>query len=50
LLGLSADRAKRVSPRNPGTKVYHWTNRARPMRRKRFGDQRINPFGVGAEG
>jgi Tfp pilus assembly protein PilF len=47
LLGLSLDgRAVRAVGR--GAKHYHWQV-VRPRAAKAFGDQRVNPFGVGGE-
>ncbi len=47
LLGLSAD-GRVAQARSEATKAYHW-QRVRPGAAESFGDQRINPFGVGGE-
>lgn len=47
LLGLSAD-GRVLQARSEATKAYHW-QRVRPSAAESFGDQRINPFGVGGE-
>ncbi len=47
LLGLSAE-GQSVQAVNQGTKNYHWQV-IRPHAAETFGDQRINPFGVGGE-
>jgi len=45
LLGLSAD-GEPILAGNRGTKDYHWQI-VRPHAAQAFGDQRINPFGIG---
>jgi len=47
LLGLSQD-GQAIQALNRGTKNYHWQV-VRPRAAQAFGDQRINPFGVGGE-
>lgn len=47
LLALSAD-GEALDGANRGTKKYHWQV-IRPHAAQAFGDQRINPFGVGGE-
>jgi hypothetical protein len=47
LLGLSED-GQAVQAINQGSKNYHWQV-VRPRAAQAFGDQRINPFGVGGE-
>jgi tetratricopeptide (TPR) repeat protein len=47
LLGLSADGAA-VEAINRSSRGYHWQV-VRPRAAQAFGDQRINPFGVGGE-
>jgi tetratricopeptide (TPR) repeat protein len=45
LLGLSRD-GQALQAENRGTKDYHWQT-VRPHAANAFGDQRVNPFGVG---
>jgi tetratricopeptide (TPR) repeat protein len=47
LLGLSDD-AQAIHAQNRSTKDYHWQI-VRPHAAQAFGDQRINPFGIGGE-
>jgi VCBS repeat protein/ASPIC/UnbV protein len=47
LLGLSDD-GQALQAINRGTRNYHWQI-VRPRAAQAFGDQRINPFGVGGE-
>src|SRR5882672_7024454 len=47
LLGLAAD-GQAVQGVNRGERKYHWQI-VRPRAAEAFGDQRINPFGVGGE-
>src|SRR4030095_16153141 len=47
LLGLS-DEGTALEARNRGTRDYHWQI-VRPRAVQAFGDQRINPFGIGGE-
>ncbi len=47
LLGLSED-GQALQAINHGSKNYHWQV-VRPRAAQAFGDQRINPFGVGGE-
>jgi len=47
LLGLSGD-GRGIRAENQGTRNYHWQI-VRPRAAQAFGDQRINPFGVGGE-
>jgi Flp pilus assembly protein TadD len=47
LLGISED-GQAVQAINHGSKNYHWQV-VRPRAAQAFGDQRINPFGVGGE-
>ena len=47
LLGLSED-GQPVQAINHGSKNYHWQV-IRPRAAQAFGDQRINPFGIGGE-
>jgi Tfp pilus assembly protein PilF len=47
LVGLSDD-GQSVQAMNQGAKNYHWQV-IRPRAAQAFGDQRINPFGVGGE-
>jgi Tfp pilus assembly protein PilF len=47
LLGLSED-GQATQAVNRGSKTYHWQV-VRPRAAQAFGDQRINPFGIGGE-
>src|SRR4029077_15045173 len=47
LLGISED-GQAIQAVNHGSKNYHWQI-VRPRAAQAFGDQRINPFGVGGE-
>jgi hypothetical protein len=47
LIGLDAQ-GRPAWARNEGTRGYHWQV-VRPQAAQAFGDQRINPFGVGGE-
>ena len=47
LLGLSAD-GEAIAAKNASTRNYHWQI-VRSRAAQAFGDQRINPFGVGGE-